>query len=124
MAEKSLIVEISTTHELEKAHPEIRALMSRVGEIEPKALAEAFYHLESTKEFPHLFVKNHSLRAEETQIYFSRGLKNEIESIYLELAKHLESKTQGSLDLMNAIFDLFTDTLASLVKIPYLASPN
>ena len=110
--------------ESDQDHPEIIALMERLDDIEPKELAEALYHIESLKEFPHIFTSTLSQLVEEDKIYFSRGLKQEMETIYLELAKHLRSRSKGSIDLMNAVFDFLGKTLTSFMEVPHLISLN
>jgi len=124
MKEKVLIEQISDHQRGEGDHPEIRALMARLSEITPIDMARALYHLESFSKIPQIFMKSPQGVLEETQMYFSRGLKSEVEEIYLELAKHLRAKSRGSVDLMNAVFDFFSQTLHTMVEIPHLISMN
>lgn len=110
--------------ESDQDHPEVIELMERLDEIAPHEMAQALYHIESLKEFPQLFNPSLLREGEESRIYFSRGLKQEIESIYLELAKHLRCRSNGSIDLMNAVFDFLGKTLASFLEVPSLISMN
>jgi hypothetical protein len=105
-------------------HPEIRALMGRLTEMEPRELAEALFHLESFKDFPQIFTNVSRRSQDQTKLYFSRGLKNEMESIYLDLAKHLRKRSEGSVALMNAVFEFLGKTLLSFIDVPYLTSMN
>ncbi len=125
MKEKWLNSESSDIAELENAHPEITALMARLTELEPKELALALYHLETFKEAPYLSCYQAHVDLEQnTQLFFSRGLKQEFEAIYLDLARHLKSRSKGSHDLMNAVFDFLGKTLTSMIDVPYLVSMN
>ena len=125
MKDKGLENQLVTSGENEVTHPEVRALLARLTELEPKDLAMALYHLETIKEVPYLSFHRPQFNSKmETQIYFSRGLKKEIEEIYLDLARHLKSRSKGSQDLMNAVFDFLGKTLTSMIEVPYLVSMN
>ena len=105
-------------------HPEIRALMARLTEMDPRELAEALFHLESFKDFPHIFTNVSRRSHDQSKLFFSRGLKSEMESIYLDLAEHLRKRSEGSVDLMNAVFEFLGKTLLSFIDVPYLTSMN
>ncbi len=103
---------------------EIQSLMERIKGIKPVEVAEALSTLESHKNFSQVSSYCMASSMDQTKLFFSRGLKNEIESIYLELAKHLRDQTTGSIPLMNAIFDLFSESLKALFKVPQFLSMN
>ena len=116
--------EIQETESPDQSHPEVQALMSRLLDIEPMEMAKALYNLESRKTFSYLYLYSPDGDEVQTDLMFSQGLKDEIESIYLELAQHLRSKSVGSVDLMNAVFDFFSETMGSITKVPWLISNN
>jgi hypothetical protein len=115
---------VETREEEPFKHPEVLALFARLGDLEPKAMAEALCHLELLKTFPGNYEKIFSGKEDQSKTFFSRGLKKEMEKIYMELARHLQARSQGSQDLMNAIFDFLDDTLSFLLEVPHLISMN
>ncbi len=126
---KETILEIRPSEEVSTLesvdfHPEVQNLFSRLVDIGPQEWAEALLHLESFQNHFGLFLKLPLSCLDGSKLYFSRGLKDEIESIYLELARHLRSKSSGSVDLMNAVFEFFTKTLSELARSPILLSMN
>lgn len=124
MDDKFLISQEIQIQDSKSTHPEVEALMGRLMELEPKEMADALYHLETLKEFPHILSRTPQTQKEETKLYFSQGLKHEMETIYLELAKHLRTQSGGAVDLMNAVFDFFSKTLKALPEVPHLFSMN
>jgi hypothetical protein len=105
-------------------HPEVLALFARLSGLNPKAMAEALCHLEILKTFPQTYDKFLGVKDDQSKTYFSRGIKKEMEKIYMGLARHLQARSQGSHDLMNAIFDFLDATLSSLMEVPNLISMN
>lgn len=105
-------------------HPEVAALLGSLSDLEPKAMAEALCNLELLRTFPESYDSFMGMGPHQSKIYFSRGLKKEMERIYMELARHLQARSNGSQDLMNAIFDFLDDTLSSLLEVPHLISMN
>jgi hypothetical protein len=105
-------------------HPEVMALLGRLSDMQPEAMAEALCHLELLKTFPESYDGFRGKGPHQSKIYFSRGLKKEMEKIYMELARHLQARSDGSQDLMNAIFEFLDETLSSLLKVPHLISMN
>lgn len=126
MKEETGEIQIHSVEERDSHHPEVRALMLRLMELEPKDLAMALYHLETFKEAPYLsrYRSNLESTKDQTQMFFSRGVKEEVEAIYLDLARHLKSRSKGSHDLMNAVFEFLGKTLNSMVDVPHLVSMN
>ncbi len=116
MAEKLLQILSDDTQETGQESPEVKALLARLSDIQPHEMAEALFTVETESQFPHIFAQVSGVLGDQSKMCFSRGLKNEIESIYLELAQHLRSKTPGSTDLMNEVFDFLKKTLVSLIK--------
>ena len=118
-------MEIREIAEEESAkHPEVLALFARLGDLEPRAMAEALCHLELLKAFPKNYEIFLGVKEEQSRTCFSRGLKKEMEKIYMELARHLQQRSHGSQDLMNAIFDFLDETLSFLLEVPNLISMN
>jgi hypothetical protein len=106
-------------------HPEVAALFARLGELNPQAMAAALCHLEALKTFPLSFGSRHPAMHKGPYLTgFSREMKREMEKIYLELARHLQARSCGSQDLMNAIFEFLDQTLSSLLSVPHLISMN
>ncbi len=104
---------------------EIADLITRLQDLCPEEMAKALITLEFHKKFSGSFQAFQQAMAQDpTPLFFSRGLKHEIQSIYLELARHLKAKNQGATDLMNQVFDFFNATLKALSKVPYLVSNN
>lgn len=105
-------------------HPEVAVLFSRLSDLTPREMAEALCQLEILKTFPRYFASPPPGGEDQSRLFFSRGIKKEMEGIYLGLARHLEARSLGSQDLMNAIFEFLERTLHSLIKIPHLISMN
>ena len=104
---------------------EIEDLLSRLQDLCPDEMAKALCTIEFHKKFNQAFLNyNSSMEQDPTPLFFSRGLKNEIQAIYLELARHLKAKNHGANELMNQVFDFFSQTLKSLLKVPNLISNN
>lgn len=104
---------------------EIEALVSRLQDLCPEEMAKALITLEFHKKFSQAFRGYSAALAQDpTALFFSRGLKHEIQTIYLELARHLKAKNHGATELMNQVFEFFGDTLKSLMKVPNLISNN
>ena len=104
---------------------EIQDLVSRLQDLCPNEMAKALITLEFHKKFSQAFRSyNAAMQQDPTPLFFSRGLKHEIQTIYLELARHLKAKNHGATDLMNQVFDFFGATLKSLLKVPNLVSNN
>ena len=104
---------------------EIQDLVSRLQDLCPEEMAKALFTLEFHKQFSQAFRGYHAaMQQDPTPLFFSRGLKHEIQTIYLELARHLKAKNEGATDLMNQAFDFFGATLKSLTKVPNLVSNN
>ena|SRR5215831_1034516 len=104
---------------------DIKDLVTRLQDLCPQQMAKALYTLEFHKKLNTTFRTHiHWSNQFPTDLYFSRGMKQEIQTIYLELARHLKAKNQGATDLMNQVFDFFTETVKSLVKVPFLVSNN
>lgn len=127
MDEKTDRIRLADLHEIqspEESHPEVQALMARLMDIEPKEMAEALSQLEARQEFPYLYIKSPHFTEDQDDFLYSEDLKKEIQTIYLDLAKHLRQNSEGSVDLMNEVFDFFSKTLSALVKMPYLTNNN
>ncbi|MCC6273244.1 MAG: hypothetical protein IT572_07225 [Deltaproteobacteria bacterium] len=104
---------------------EIEDLVSRLQDLCPEEMAKALFTLEFHKKFSQAFQGYHAaMQQDPTSLFFSRGLKHEIQTIYLELARHLKAKNAGATELMNQVFDFFGATLKSLLKVPNLVSNN
>lgn len=104
---------------------EIEDLMTRLQDLCPEEMAKALITLEFHKKFSGSFQAFQTAMAQDpTPLFFSRGLKREIQAIYLELARHLKAKNQGATDLMNQVFDFFNATLKALSNVPNLVSNN
>ncbi len=121
---KDIVKQVTTHIGLQQKAAEIEALLDRLHDIEPQEMARALFTLEFHSHMGKVLAKNPALSPDNTQLFFSRGLKDEIQAIYLELAKHLKEQTHGSSQLMNAVFDFFSHTMKSLVKVQHFVSPN
>jgi len=121
---KDLVRQITTHLNVQEKATEIEALLDRLSDIEPKEMARALFTLEFHKEMGQVIACNPAISPDQGELFFSRGVKDEIQMIYLELAKHLKDQTHGASQLMNAIFDFFTLTMKSLVKVPHFVSSN
>jgi len=104
---------------------EIEDLLSRLQDLCPDEMAKALCTIEFHKKLSQAFLNhNAAMEQDPTLLFFSRGLKKEIQTIYLELARHLKAKNHGANELMNQVFDFFSKTLKSLLKVPNLISNN
>jgi len=104
---------------------EIADLINRLQDLCPEEMAKALITLEFHKKFSGSFQAFQAAIAQDpTPLFFSRGLKREIQAIYLELARHLKAKNEGASDLMNQVFDFFNATLKALSNVPNLVSNN
>jgi hypothetical protein len=121
---KDIVQQITTQLSLKEKATEIEALLARLHDIEPQDMAKALFTLEFHKELGTVLAKNSGTQPDQSELFFSRSLKDEIQSIYLELARHLKEQTYGSSQLMNAVFDFFTHTMKSLVKVSHFVSSN
>ena len=123
MAMRELIEKFS---EMMQEQPmDIEALLNRLQGICPTELAQALYTLEFHQNFSQTFSKYlQETDPDSTTLYFSRGLRQEVQAIYLEMAQHLKANNPGSVELMNRIFEFFKETMKSLVQVPYLVSLN
>lgn len=121
---KDIVQQIATHLSVQEKATEIEDLLSRLHDIEPEEMAKALFTLEFHNTLGNVLAKSSSVFSDQSELFFSRGLKDEIQSIYLELAKHLKSQTYGSSQLMNAVFDFFTHTMKSLVKVRHFVSSN
>jgi len=121
---KDIVQQISTHLSLQEKDTEVETLLTRLNDIEPKDMAEALFVLEFHKELGQVVARCTNAESDHSQLIFSRSMKDEIQTIYLELAKHLRAQSHGSTQLMNAVFDFFNLTLKSLVKVPLLVSSN
>lgn len=102
----------------------VGTLLERLREIDPNEMASALCTLEFHNQLKEFQIRTPHFEMDESQLFFSRGLKDEVENIYLELASHLRAKTQGANVLLDAVFDLFTRTLASLPRVAHFVSNN
>jgi len=121
---KDIVQQITTHLSIKEKDNEVEALLDRLHDIEPNEMAEALFVLEFHKELGKILAKSAGPDVDLSQLFLSRGLKDEIQSIYLELAKHLKAQSYGANQLMNAVFDFFTHTIKSLVKVPHFLSSN
>ncbi|HKY62345.1 MAG TPA: hypothetical protein VJR29_02910 [bacterium] len=102
----------------------VEDLLQRLEELCPREMAQALCTLEFHE---HLAKKSASFNPHspgETSIYFSRGLKQEIQGIYLELAKHLKAQNRDAHKLMDRVFEFFEQTMKFMVQSPLMVSSN
>ncbi len=118
------ILQVQTELTLREKSTDIEALLARLSDIEPKEMAEALCTIEFHKELNKMLARHPAVDLDLTKLFFSRGLKDEIQAIYLELAKHLRAESHGASNLMNAVFDFFSSTIKSLLKVPHFFSNN
>jgi len=102
----------------------VAVLLERLQEIDPGDMATALCTLEFHNQLQGFQIKSPHYQFDQTELYLSRGLKDEVEKIYLELARHLRSRTQGANQLLDAVFELFAKTLASLLQVSRFISNN
>lgn len=101
----------------------VEDLLQRLEELCPREMAQAL----CTLEFHERFAKSSSFNPHspgETSIYFSRGLKQEIQGIYLELARHLKAENRDAHKLMDRVFEFFEQTMKFMVQSPLMVSSN
>jgi hypothetical protein len=99
-------------------------LLHRLKGLCPRAMAEALCTLEFHQHFANKTSFFNPSSPGETSIYFSRDLKREIQSIYMELAKHLQAQNQDAHKLMDRVFEFFDETMKFLAQSPLLVSNN
>ena len=104
--------------------PSVEALLERLQEIDPAEMASALCNLEFHNQLQGFQIKSPHFQFDETQLYLSRGLKDEVEKIYLDLARHLKARSDGANQLLDAVFELFTRTLTSLMQVSRFISNN
>ena len=121
---KSMWEDLASEAGINEADSDVYVLLERLKEITPLELAEALCILESHKNFSEASQIFSSTISDSTKLYLSRILKKEMETIYLELAKHLRNKSHGSVNLLNTVFDFLAKTMKVLVRVPHLVSLN
>jgi hypothetical protein len=123
---KKLILEkITASYHTEGPLPSLKDLHSFITHMDPKELAQAIYLLEynqcrtSLAEIP-------SFPNEEFQnrIYFSRGVKNDIEKIFMAVAEHFRRVPGEASAMVDQIFHYFYKTLVHLATDQGLTSFN
>ena len=102
----------------------VEALLHRLESLCPKEMAEALCNLEFHKNFSNRAPAFNPHAPGETSLYFSRGLKREIQGIYLELAQHLKAQNRDAHQLMDRVFAFFDQTMKFLIQSPLLVSSN
>jgi hypothetical protein len=102
----------------------VEELLQRLEDLCPKEMAEALCNLEFYQCFAGKTPSFNPHLPGESSIYFSRGLKQEIQEIYLELAKHLRTENRQAHQLMDRVFEFFDETMRFLVQAPLLVSSN
>ncbi len=102
----------------------VEDLLQRLEGLCPREMAEALCTLEFHQHFANQASSFNPNSPGETSIYFSRGLKKEIQGIYLELAKHLRAENRDAHQLMDRVFEFFDETMKFLAQSPLLVSSN
>lgn len=102
----------------------VEELLQRLEGLCPREMAEALCALEFHQRFADKAPTFNPHAPGETSIYFSRGLKEEIQEIYVELAKHLRAQNEDAHELMDRIFEFFEETVKFLVQSPLLVCSN
>ena len=102
----------------------VEDLLQRLEGLCPREMAEALCNLEFHQRFAGKSTSFNPHVPGDSSIYFSRGLKKEIQGIYLELAKHLRAQNSDAHKLMDRVFEFFEETMKFLAQSPLLVSSN
>jgi hypothetical protein len=103
---------------------QVAALLGRLQDINPADMAQALCTLEFHNKINDFFPCGAAVQMDQTKLYFSRGLKDEVQSIYRELAQQLRARAQGSVQLMEAVFVFLSKTLREVVRVNHFVSNN
>lgn len=123
---KMMILEkIVGTYSAEGPLPPIHELNSCISQMDPKELAQAIYLLEYNDCRSSLSDSHSSLDAKlKNRIYFSKGLKNDIEKIFMAVVEHFRRMPGEVSPVVDQIFHYFYQTLVHLTTKQGLISNN
>ncbi len=123
---KMMILEkIVGTYSAEGPLPPIHELNSCISQMDPKELAQAIYLLEYNDCRGSLSDSHRSLDAKlKNRIYFSKGLKNDIEKIFMAVVEHFRRMPGEVSPVVDQIFHYFYQTLVHLTTKQGLISNN
>ncbi len=123
---KKLILEkIVGGYHTEGPLPSLHELNSCISQMDPKELAQAIYLLEyndcriTLADLP--MAGGEKL---ETRLYFSRGLKSDIEKIFMAVVEHFRRMPGEASEMVDQIFHYFYQTLVHLATRQGLISYN
>lgn len=105
-------------------HSEVEELITKLESIRPEDFALALCHLESRDRLHKIHLKSKNKNIEQSSLFFARGLQHEMKNMYLQLARHLRARSDGSSQLMHRMFDFFSKTMIELTQLPQFNSQN
>ena len=122
---KQIIEKIAGSYQTDGPLPSLNDLHSCITQMDPKELAQAIYLLEynecrtSLSDLP--IIQNDDFS---NHIYFSKGLKNDIEKIFMAVAEHFRRMPGQASETVDRIFHYFYKTLVHLSTDSGLTSQN
>ena len=122
---RQIIEKIAGSYQTEGPLPSLGDLHSCITQMDPKELAQAIYLLEynecrnSLSDLPVFQMDGLNNR-----IYFSKGLKNDVEKIFMAVAEHFRRMPGQASETVDRIFHYFYQTLVHLSTESGLTSQN
>src|SRR5215831_19343852 len=122
---RQILEKIAGSYQTEGPLPSLNELHSCITQMDPKELAQAIYLLEynecrnSLSDLPIFHSDGLNNR-----IYFSKGLKNDIEKIFMAVAEHFRRMPGKASETVDQIFHYFYQTLVHLSTKSGLTSQN
>jgi hypothetical protein len=105
--------------------PTLNELNSCISQMDPRELAHAIYLLEYSECVPSLArVQANSDEKLQNQVFFSKGLKNDIEKIFMAVAEHFRRMPGEASSVVDEIFHYFYKAIICLTTKQGLISNN